>query len=85
MQIFEAGLGAVGVNQRERKIEAVALFNEMVGLLIAANTGRLGVFGVDADTMIDRHVGWLQRRVALLVGGRPAKQLPGSRRKQLAP
>ena len=44
----------------------MALFNEMVGLLIAANTGRLGVFGVDADTMIDRHVGWLQKRVAVL-------------------
>ena len=81
MQIFEAGLGAVGVNQREQKIEAVALFNEMVGLLIAANTGRLGVFGVDVDTMIDRHVGWLQRRMALLVGG-PPKQLPGRRRKK---
>ena len=85
MQIFEAGLGAAGVGQRERKVEAVALFNEMIGLLIAANTGRLAVFGVDADAMIDRHVAWLQRRVALLVGGRPAKQRPGSRRKRLAP
>ena len=57
----------------------------MVGLLIAANTGRLGVFGVDVDTMIDRHVAWLQRRVALLVGGRPAKQLQAAGAKQLAP
>ena len=60
MQVFEAGLAAAGVRRRERKIEAVALFNEMVGLLIAANTGRLAVFGVDADTMTDRHVAWLQ-------------------------
>ena len=70
MQIFEAGLGSAGVSPRERKIEAVALFSEMVGLLIAANTGRLGVFGVDADTMIDRHVAWVQRRVALLTSTR---------------
>jgi TetR/AcrR family transcriptional regulator len=70
MQIFEAGLASAGVRPPERKIEAVALFNEMVGLLIAANTGRLNVFGVDADTMIDRHVAWLQRRVGLLTSTR---------------
>lgn len=72
MQVFEAGLGAAGVGQRERKIEAVALFNEMVGLLIAANTGRLGVFGVDADTMIGRHVAWLQKRIGMLARKKPA-------------
>ena len=66
MQIFEAGLASAGVRPPERKIEAVALFNEMVGLLIAANTGRLAVFGVDTDTMIDRHVAWLQKRIAML-------------------
>ena len=66
MQIFESYLGSAGMSPRERKVEAVALFNEMVGLLIAANTGRLVVFGVDADAMIDRHVAWLRRRVARL-------------------
>jgi len=74
MQIFESYLGSAGMSPRERKVEAVALFNEMVGLLIAANTGRLVVFGVDVDTMIDRHVAWLQRRVAELVGKQPSKQ-----------
>ena len=68
MQVFETGLASAGVRPPERKIEAVALFNEMVGLLIAANTGRLAVFGVDADAMIDRHVAWLQRRVETLAG-----------------
>ncbi len=68
MQVFEAGLAAAGVRPPERKIEAVALFNEMVGLLIAANTGRLAVFGVDADTMVERHVAWLKRRVETLAG-----------------
>lgn len=83
MQIFEACLASTGVRPRERKIEAVALFNEMVGLLMAANTGRLVVFGVDADTMIDRHVAWLQKRVALLVGHQPgAKRRAGSGRKR---
>jgi AcrR family transcriptional regulator len=66
MQVFEEGLAAAGVRPPERKVEAVALFNEMVGLLIAANTGRLGVFGVDTDTMVDRHVAWLQKRIAML-------------------
>jgi TetR/AcrR family transcriptional regulator len=61
--IFQAGLAAAGVPASVRKIEAVALFNEMVGMLIAANTGRLGVFGVDAGRVIDRHVMWLRRRV----------------------
>ena len=73
MQIFEEGLTAAGVRPPERKVEAVALFNEMVGLLIAANTGRLAVFGVDADTMIDRHVAWLQKRVAALTRKRPGR------------
>jgi AcrR family transcriptional regulator len=68
MQIFETGLGSAGVKPRESKVEAVALFNEMVGLLIAANTGRLNVFGVDTDTMTERHVAWLQRRVEELAG-----------------
>jgi AcrR family transcriptional regulator len=66
MQIFEAGLASAGVRPPERKIEAVALFNEMVGLLIAANTGRLAVFGVDTDTMVERHVIGLQKRIAML-------------------
>ena len=66
MKIFEEGLAAAGVRPPERKIEAVALFNEMVGLLIAANTGRLAVFGVDADTMVERQVAWLPRRVRAL-------------------
>ena len=74
MQVFEAGLASAGVGQRERKIEAVALFNEMVGLLIAANTGRLNVFGIDSDMMVDRHVAWLQRRVALLAKLSAAKR-----------
>lgn len=76
MQIFEAGLAAAGVGPRERKVEAVALFNEMVGLLIAANTGRLAVFGVDAEAMIDRHVAWLQKRVVELA------ELSASKRKR---
>jgi AcrR family transcriptional regulator len=66
MKIFEAGLAAARVDRRECKVEAVALFNEMVGLLIAANTGRLAVFGVDADTMIERQVAWLPRRIKAL-------------------
>ena len=68
MQVFEEGLAAAGVRPPERKVEAVALFNEMVGLLIATNTGRLAVFGVDTDTMIERHVAWLQARVKALTG-----------------
>jgi len=71
MQIFEAGLGSAGVSPRERKVEAVALFSEMVGLLIAANTGRLAVFGVDTDTMIDRHVAWLPKRIRALPQQKP--------------
>lgn len=66
MKIFEAGLASAGVRPPERKIEAVALFNEMVGLLIAANTGRLAVFGVDTDTMVERHVIGLQARLRTL-------------------
>lgn len=76
MQIFETGLAAAGVRAPERKVEAVALFNEMVGLLIAANTGRLAVFGVDGDTMIERHVAWLQKRIAMLT-----RIKPGARRR----
>ncbi len=81
MQIFEGCLAAAGASRRESKVETVVLFNEMAGLLIAANTGRLGVFGVDAGTMLDRHVRWLQKRVALLVGKPPAKRRAGNRRK----
>ena len=66
MKIFEEGLAAARVDRRARKVEAVALFNEMVGLLIAANTGRLAVFGVDADAMVERQVAWLPRRVRAL-------------------
>jgi AcrR family transcriptional regulator len=66
MQVFEAGLAAAGVPRRECRVEAVAIFDEMIGLLIAANTGRLGVFAVDAAKMADRHVAWLTTRVAML-------------------
>ena len=81
MQIFAAGLAAARVDRRARKVEAVALFNEMVGLLIAANTGRFAVFGVDADTMVERHVAWLQRRVAELAGERGGARSSRDRRK----
>ena len=80
MQIFEEGLAAAGVRAPERKVEAVALFNEMVGLLIAANTGRLGVFGVDAAKMVERHVQWMQARIRVL-----ARKKPVSRRQNRTP
>lgn len=67
MQVFEAGLRRAGVPTRECRAEAVATFDEMIGLLIAANTGRLAVFGVDAGRMTERHLTWLRQRVAMLV------------------
>ena len=67
MQLFEAALASVGVQPRERRAEAVAIFDEMIGLLIAANTGRFAVFGVDVGKMTDRHLAWLRRRVEILV------------------
>lgn len=87
MKIFEEGLAAAGVDRRERKLEAVALFNEMMGLLIAANTGRLAVFGVDAGKMTDRHVAWLTTRVAMLTRATrkpPASPRPRRMRKRVA-
>lgn len=70
MQLFEARLAAASVPPRECRVEAVAIFDEMIGLLIAANTGRLGVFGVDAGRMIERHVVWTRARVKVLAAGR---------------
>lgn len=78
MQVFDAGLAAAGVPRRDCRVEAVAIFNEMIGLLIAANTGRLGVFGVDAGRMTDRHVAWLTTRVAMLTNA--TRKPPASHR-----
>lgn len=87
MQVFDAGLAAAGVPRRECRVEAVAIFDEMIGLLIAANTGRLGVFAVDADKMTDRHVAWLTTRVAMLTDATskpPASPRPKRMRKRVA-
>lgn len=78
MELFEAGLARAGVPARQCKVEAVALFDEMIGLLIAANTGRLGVFGVETDTMLERNLAWLPRRVRVLARKPPAARRNGA-------
>ena len=64
MAVFRQHLARSGVKETELTREVAGLFNEMIGLLIAAQTGRLKILKTDLATMLDHHTANLARRLA---------------------
>ena len=64
MAVFRRHLARAGVDEAHLTVEAAGLFNEMIGMLVAAHTGRLKVLGTDLATMLDHHTANLARRFA---------------------
>jgi AcrR family transcriptional regulator len=64
--IYRTKLEEAGVSSAELDMEVAGLFDEMIGLLIAAHTGRLRVIGVDLACMVEHHVRNLELRLKAL-------------------
>ena len=56
MSVYRSRLAELGVPANGLNIEVAGIFDEMIGALIAAHTGRLPLFGVDLDTMMEFHI-----------------------------
>lgn len=63
MAIYRRKLGEIGVPPDELDFETAGIFDEMIGALIAAHTGRLRLFGVDLRAMTEFHIGNLVSRL----------------------
>ena len=66
MDVFRENLERAGVPGPGLTSEVAGLFNEMIGILISARTGRLKILGTDLPTMLDHHTANMARRL----GGR---------------
>lgn len=73
MSVYRRRLAELGVPANAIDVEVAGIFDEMIGALIAAHTGRLRLFGVDLNTMTEYHVRNLALRVSALraPAGRP--------------
>ncbi len=56
MSVYRSKFAEVGVPDEELGLEVAGIFDEMIGALIAAHTGRLRLFGVDLHTMTEFHI-----------------------------
>ena len=63
MAIYRRKLGEIGVPAKEIDLEVAGIFDEMIGALIAAHTGRLRLFGVDLRAMTEFHIRNLASRL----------------------
>lgn len=64
--IYRQELLRAGVRESELNVEVAGLFDEMIGALVAANTGRLKVIGTDLKSVVDHHTSNLITRLSNL-------------------
>jgi len=57
------GLEALGLTAEESTLETAGIFSHVVGALVLRNTGRIRLFGVNADTLAQRYLDALLLRL----------------------
>lgn len=53
LDIYRADLSCAGIEDARLNVEVACLFDEMIGSLVAAHTGRLNVIGTDLSSVVE--------------------------------
>jgi AcrR family transcriptional regulator len=69
LDIYRTELLRAGVDDARLNVEVGVLFDEMIGSLVAAHTGRLKVIGTDLASVVERHTANLIHRLSKTKGG----------------
>lgn len=64
LDVFRTQLSRAGVKDSALNVEVGVLFDEMIGALVSAHTGRLKVIGTDLASVVERHTSNLAERLA---------------------
>ena len=56
LDLYRVHLARAGINKGRLNVEVAGLFDEMIGSLVAAHTGRLRVIGTNLSEVVDHHV-----------------------------
>lgn len=63
LNIYRTELARAGIDESRLSIEVAGLFNEMIGSLVASNTGRLKVIGTNLKSVVEHHTDNLSQRL----------------------
>jgi AcrR family transcriptional regulator len=64
LDIYRTELSRAGIENTRLNVEVGGLFDEMIGSLLAAHTGRLKVIGTDLAEVVEHHTANLAERLA---------------------
>jgi AcrR family transcriptional regulator len=64
LDIYRTELSRAGIEDRRLNVEVGGLFDEMIGSLLAAHTGRLKVIGTDLAEVVEHHTANLAGRLS---------------------
>lgn len=64
LDIFRTELSRAGIDDSRLNVEVGCLFDEMIGALVSAHTGRLKVIGTDLASVVERHTSNLTIRLS---------------------
>jgi len=64
LDVYRTELSRAGIAEARLNVEVAGLFNEMIGSLVAAHTGRLKVIGTDLATVVEHHTANLADRLS---------------------
>jgi AcrR family transcriptional regulator len=64
LDVYRTELSRAGVEDRRLNVEVAGLFDEMIGSLLAAHTGRLKVIGTDLAEVVEHHTANLAGRLS---------------------
>jgi AcrR family transcriptional regulator len=56
LDLYRVHLARAGIDKTRLNVEVAGLFDEMIGALVAAHTGRLRVIGTSLSDVVDHHV-----------------------------
>lgn len=64
LDIYRTELSRAGIADARLNVEVAGLFDEMIGSLVAAHTGRLKLIGTDLATVVEHHTTGLADRLS---------------------
>ena len=64
LDLYRVHLARAGLDKGRLNVEVAGLFDEMIGSLVAAHTGRLRVIGTNLSDVVDHHVANLVFRLS---------------------
>jgi AcrR family transcriptional regulator len=84
LDIFRTELSRAGVENSRLNVEVGGMFDEMIGSLVSAHTGRLKVIGTDLASVVEHHTANLALRLSKtnLMSQRPSSRQAVSRSKR---